>query len=159
MHALRSTLAVALVLVCAGCDFKVLVPDETSHPEGARLVDGPIRVTLTVTPEVLVPPGTVLAKLTYENLGSETVVLTSSFGCLSFASVYRDGERIPFPSTQYGCTTVVTHRELEPGAPLTAQWPLVVGGEDGLDVPAGTYRFVARLNTNAEDLERTFVIR
>lgn len=124
-----------------------------------EIVQGQVRVTLTVTPEVIDPSGTVVATLTYENLGRENVVLSSVYGCLSFAHVYLGETRIPFPATQYGCTAAVSYRNLEPGTPLTVQWPLVIGGEDGMHVPPGTYRFVAQLNTHTENLERTFVIR
>lgn len=130
-----------------------------SHPTDGTLVEGQVRVTLDVSPEVLEAPGTILATLTYENLGSDTVVLVSRMGCLSFASVYRGDKRIPFPATQYYCTAAVTLWDLAPGDPIVVRWPLVVGGQDGYDAATGTYRFVAELNTHPVDLERTFVIR
>jgi hypothetical protein len=123
------------------------------------IVEGQVKVTLTVTPEVMDPPGIVVATLTYENTGIQPVTLTSGAGCLSFASVYLGSQRVPFPATQYGCTAAITTRTLEPGAPIVVQWPLLIGGEEGLLVPSGTYRFVAELNTHRNNLERTFVVR
>jgi hypothetical protein len=158
----RRTMLVALIALvlsaCAALDpfGPNLVIDEQNDNE---IVQGQVRVTLTVIPEVIDPPGTVVATLTYENLGRETVVLTSGYGCPSFAHVYLGNERIPFPATQYGCTAAASHRDLEPGTPLTVQWPLVIGGEGGMHVRAGAYRFVAELNTHGENLERTFVVR
>lgn len=152
-HLTIAAAATLLLGACGGSD--PLAPTRTAH----EIVEGGIRVTLTVAPEELDPPGTVTATLTYENLGLTTVALTSSYGCLSFASVYRGEERIPFPSTQYGCTAALSSRPLHPGTPITVEWPLVVGGEDGIQVPAGTYRFVAGLNTHPGNLERTFVVR
>lgn len=150
------TIVAATAVILGACTTSdVLAPTRTAH----EIVQEGIRVTLTVTPEVLDPPGTVTARLTYENLGIIPVELTSSYGCVSFAGVYLEEERIPFPSTRYGCTAAISSRILEPGTPLTVEWPLVVGGEDGLQVPAGTYRFVAGLNTHPGSLERTFVIR
>lgn len=122
------------------------------------LSDGGLRVTLTVEPKTIDAPGKAIAMLTYENTGADTVVLSSGAGCLSSASVYRDGKRIPFPSTEYFCTAVVTRWELEPGAELVVEWPLLVGGEHGIEVPAGTYRFVAMTNTGHGELEATFVV-
>lgn len=151
----RTIVATMAVILGACTTSDPLAPSRTAH----EIVEGQIRVTLTVDPDVLDPPGTVTATLTYQNRGITTVTLTSSYGCLSFASVYRGEERIPFPSTQYGCTAAFSSRPLHPGTPITVEWPLVVGGEDGIQTPAGTYRFVAELNTHPGTLERTFVIR
>lgn len=152
IRALGSAAILSIALGCAASDLLEPVLTEST------LIYGQIRVTLDVAPERLQAPGTILATLTYENLGNETVVLSSAYGCLSFASVYRGEERIPFPATQYGCTAAVSHRDLKPGEPITMQWPLVVGGETGLDAPPGTYRFVADLNTHGYDLAATFVL-
>ncbi len=100
-----------------------------------------------------------MATLTYENLDSKSVVLGSSYVCLSFAQVILGDKRIPFPATQYACTAATSYRDLEPGKPLTVHWPLVIGGDGGMHLRPGTYRFVAQLNTHAENLERTFIIR
>jgi hypothetical protein len=104
------------------------------------------------------PPGTVLARLRYENTTSSTRTVTSGYGCLSFASVYRGNTRIPFPATDYACITVVTNRELPPGGAIGMEWPLHIGG-DGVPLAPGEYRFVAELNTHDRTLERTFVVR
>lgn len=156
MSSRAMTMVAAMVFPGACALVDSVGPNQSTHHE---IVQGQLRVTLTVSPQVLDPPGTVVAMLTYENLRSETVVLSSAYGCLSFASVYLGEERISFPSTQYACTAAVSYRDLEPDVPLTVQWPLVVRGEGGIDVPAGTYRFVAELNTHAENLEQTFVIQ
>jgi hypothetical protein len=155
----RRTIPVALMAVmlasCAALD--VFAPmDERSDTE---IVQGQVRVTLIVAPEAIDPPGTVVATLTYENLGRRSVALVSSWGCLSFAHVFRGDERIPFPATEYACTAAASTRTLEPGAPITVQWPLVIGGEGGVDLRPGTYRFVAHLNTHPGSLERTFIVR
>lgn len=137
-------------------------PDPDQHPvlvAPHEFRHGPLRVSLKVSPAALDPPGTVTARLTYMNLGSAVVDVVSGYGCLAFAAVSLDGQRVPFPATQYGCTTAITTRELAPGASLTAEWPLVVGDEDGPATPPGTYRFVAKLNTIGFDLERTFIVR
>ena len=153
--ALRALGSAAMLAIAFGCTAPdVLEPKLTEN----TLIHGQVRVTLDVGPERLEPPGTVVATLTYENLGNETVVLSSAYGCLSFASVYRGEERIPFPATRYGCTTAISYRNLKPREPITMQWTLEVGGENGFDAPPGIYRFVADLNTHGYDLEATFVI-
>lgn len=150
-----STAVAVLAAGLAGC-----AAGDSLEPElkEGLLVYDDVRVTLEVVPERLEPPGEVVAVLKYENLGDETVVLVSGYGCLSFASVYRGEERVPFPATQYLCTAAVSYRDLEPGKPLTMRWPLAVGGEDGFYAPEGSYRFVADLLTHDHDLEATFII-
>ncbi len=149
---LGTMLVATLIAACSGVDLLDL-----SGPDELRIDD--VRVTLSVTPDVIDSPGTAIARLTYENLSDETVELVSSAGCLSFSAVYRGDDRIPFPSTQYVCTAALSSRDLVPGNPIVVEWPLVVGGDDGLHVPTGTYRFVADLNTGGGDLEQTFVVR
>lgn len=151
--------AMALVAVgvgLAGCDG---VGPFEPEPWDRVWVPGQVRVTLDVVPDRLRPPGEVVATLTYENLGNETIVLASRNMCISGAQVYRGEERVPFPATQYSCLTAVGYWDLEPGQPITVRWRLSVGGEeDGFHAPEGSYRFVADLNTHDFDLESTFVI-
>lgn len=142
-----------LSVACTAGD--LLGPD----PSSDSATEGQVRVSLTVSAETIDPPGTVVATLTYENLGVETVELSSSYGCLSFASVYQGQHRVPFPATDYGCTAAFSSRDLEPGQPIEVRWPLVIGGEDGVPAAPGVYRFVADLNTHPFDLERTFIVR
>ena len=77
---------------------------------------------------------------------------------LSFAAVYHDDRLVPFPATQYSCTSAFSYRDLEPGEPIVVRWALSVGGADMCQAPAGSYRFVADLLTHPYDLSATFVI-
>lgn len=147
-----ATIVAALAVLLGGCQ-EALGPDSLGH----EVITDRLRVTLSVTPDVLDAPGTVTATLTYENLGLLPITVTSSYGCLSFAGVYRGEQRIPFPATEYACTTAFSSRTLEPGTPLVVEWPLEIGG-DGVALSPGTYRFVAELNTHDGNLSRTFVI-
>lgn len=149
------TVAAVLAVGVGGCAAGDIFGPELKD---SLLVEDGVRVTLEVMPDRLQRPGEVVSVLTYENLGAETVVLTSSAGCLSFATVYRGEERVPFPATQYACTAVLKDWDLEPGEPLTMRWALAVGGEDGFHAPKGSYRFVADLNTHPYDLASTFII-
>jgi hypothetical protein len=134
-------------------------PVSPADRSSSIIVKGKVRVTLTVTPEVTDPPGVVVATLTYRNTGRQPVTLTSTHSCISFASVYLGSQHVSFPATHYGCFPVITTRTLTFGSPIIIQWPLVIGGEEGSPVPSGTYRFVAKLNTHPENLERTFIVR
>lgn len=160
MNMSRAGVVAIAVFGMAACNVvELLTPGLLVDQQGAHvIVQSPVRVALALTPERVDAPGTVIATLTYENLGTERVTVQSSYGCLSFASVYRGENRIPFPSTQYGCTAAFSSRNLDPGAPLTVRWPLEIGGENGLNIPAGQYRFVAELNTHAQNLERSFIV-
>ncbi len=149
--------AFVLVAILTGCGLAdALAPGQSSRSE---IAGRGLRVTLTVSPGTLDPPGTVVATLTYQNLTADTVTFSSGVGCLSFASVYREGTRISFPSTDYYCTSAVTYRQLEPHGSLTATWPLTFERADSVSTPSGRYRFVAQLNTHAEDLEQHFTVR
>lgn len=151
-------MAALLTLGCQALDlFGPEMPAD--RQSSVDFVEDGIRVMLTVTPGTLDPPGTVLATLSYENLGSETVALHSAYGCVSFAAVYRGEHRISFPSTDYGCTAAFASRDLEPGVPLTVDWPLEIGGAEGVQAGPGTYRFVAELTTHDRPLAHTFVVR
>ncbi len=156
-RAKNSALVLALVLGLAGCEsFQLMAPGDRQSSD--VLVSGQVRVMLKLDRTELTPPGVILAMLRYENLGASSVEITSGYGCLSFAGVYRGEERIPFPSTDYYCTTAVTKRELAPGQQIGMDWPLHIG-EHGVDLGPGQYRFVAQLNTHAEDLDVKFVVR
>jgi len=144
-------LATAVLSACTAAD--------SLEPAATVLADDGLRVTLTIEPKAIVAPGKAIARLTYENTGTEPVVLTSGASCLSDAAVYRGSKRIRFPSTEYACATVVTHRRMQPGGKFSVEWPLVVGGEQGIEVPAGTYRFIAMTNTGHGNLDATFVVR
>jgi len=48
---------------------------------------------------------------------------------------------------------------LEPGEGLSQEWTLEIGGEDGVKVPPGMYRFVAMTSTGHGKLQATFVVR
>jgi hypothetical protein len=148
-----------LLLIPGGCDMvEVAGPsDPDSHGLRSELVANGVRVTLTVTPTTVSQPGTVLARLRYENLTNADVVLSSGYGCLSFAGVYRDQVRIPFPETDYFCTTVITAFPIGPGQQIGMDWTLHLG-EGGVVLGPGEYRFVARLNTHNRELSRTFVV-
>jgi hypothetical protein len=155
MHA-PVLLAIGIAILANSC---IVDPADPLRVGEDEIVQGELRVTLTVDPQEIDPPGAAVARLTYENLGNTPIQLVSSWGCLSFARVYRGDSLVPFPSTQYACTAAFSTRELRPGSPLVVEWPLPIGGENGLDAPSGTYRFVADLNTHPYDLERTFVVR
>jgi hypothetical protein len=150
---------IVVLVLAAGCaELSLVAPGDREALE-AELVDGPVRVTLTMTHGVVDPPAAVLAILRYENRGQTRVTVTSGMGCLSFAGVYRGEERIEFPSTSYACTAAARSWELGPGEAIGMEWPLHIGGHDGVPLAPGTYRFVADLNTHATPLVRTFQVR
>jgi hypothetical protein len=146
--------ALSFALSMSGCANGITAP----HPPHV-IEDETVRVTLAVTPAVLSQGEVAVASLEYKNTTSETVVITSTYGCLAFAAVYRESVLIPFPSTGYGCTTAISHRNIEPGEPLVMEWSLPIGEPDGVAAPPGIYRFVAHLNTHADSLVREFVVR
>jgi len=132
---------------------------ESLDPAATVLADDGLRVTLTIEPEAISAPGTAVAKLTYKNAGTKPLVLESGARCFAFGAVYRGEERIPFPRTDNVCATVMTRWNLHPGAELTQEWTLDIGGEAGVEAPPGRYRFVATTVTGHGKLQGTFVVR
>jgi hypothetical protein len=147
-----------MAVVVAGCGGLDLVAPGPPVAGDGELTAGGVHVSLTLSASTVAPPGVIVAELRYENRGSAPVTVTSAYGCLSFAGVYRDGLRIPFPSTEYACTAAVTNRELAPGAVVGMDWSLVIGGA-GVELPPASYLFVAHLNTHPNELVRTFVVQ
>jgi hypothetical protein len=158
MCRIRLVLVAAVALAAAGCEvIQVLGPADTVGGVREAIVGG-VRVTLTLTPDEVTRPGTVMAVLRYENRTAGPVTVTSAYGCLSFAGVYSGSKRIPFPSTEYLCTTALTSHEIAPGSAVGMDWPLEIGGA-GVALEPGVYRFVAYLNTHDFNLESTFRVR
>ena len=132
---------------------------ESLEPVATVLSGDGLRVTLTIEPEAIRAPGRAVARLSYENTGTKPLVIESGASCLAFGAAYRGKEHIPFPRSDNVCAAVVTEWNLDPGAELTQEWTLDIGGEDGVEVRPGLYRFVASTNTGHGKLEATFVVR
>lgn len=154
MTSLYRTIALATAFLLAAC-----TGTNPVGPGEMHLMEGELRVSLKITPEVLERPGTVIATLTFENLGSRPVELFNGNSCIARVGTYRGRSRIPFSSTSNVCLMVASGWRLEPGTILTREWPMEFGGQRGLPLPAGKYRFVAALNTHPERLERSFRVR
>lgn len=161
MTRLKHFFAAGTLVLLAGCSREAITETNANVLDAGTVVleAGTVRVTLEVDPDTVDRPGVAVARLKYINTTDQTVVLTSGWGCLAFASVYQGATRLSFPSTDYGCTAAASNHDLRPGDPIVVEWPLAIGGSEGVDVPPGTYRFVAQLNTHADSLERVFVVR
>jgi hypothetical protein len=145
-----------IVTACTALD--AIGPEDATGEKSSHLDPSGIVVTLTVSPERVTPPATVVAALRYENTSADTVTVTSGMGCLSFAAVYSGTTQIEFESTAYACTAVGMAHPVAPGEAIGMEWPLPIGG-NGVSLPRGTYQFVAYLNTHQFELERQFEVR
>jgi hypothetical protein len=156
MNGTRAWTLLALAGILTACTMPAGVePKDASAKRSSHVDPSGIMVTLTVSPERVTPPATIVAVLRYENTSADTVNVSSGAGCLSFAAVFSGTTHIPFESTDYACTAAGMAHPVAPGESIGMEWPLPIG-ETGVALPRGTYRFVASLNTHRFRLERVF---
>jgi hypothetical protein len=159
MNGTRAWTLLALAGMLTACTTPAgIEPKDASAKRSSHVDPSGIVVTLTVSPERVTPPATVVAVLRYENTSADTVNVSSGAGCLSFAAVFSGTTHIPFESTDYACTAAGMAHPVAPGESIGMEWPLPIGGT-GVALPRGTYRFVASLNTHQFRLERLFDVR
>ena len=119
-----------------------------------------LHLSLTVQPGSVRPGDSFSARLRIENLTSNSVTLTSSYGCIAFVGVYAGNDRHrEFEGTNYACTTAFVDFVVLPQDSIITVWPVRAGDADG-PAQSGTYRF--RVSFNVEEmpiLERPFVVR
>jgi hypothetical protein len=159
MNGTRAWTLLALAGMLTACTTPAgIEPKDASAKRSSHVDPSGIVVTLTVSPERVTPPATVVAVLRYENTSADTVNVSSGAGCLSFAAVFFGTTHIPFESTDYACTAAGMAHPMAPGESMGMEWTLPIGGT-GVALPRGTYRFVASLNTHQFKLERLFDVR
>lgn len=127
-------------------------------PSAAEFTEGGIHVALRLDPQMVRQPATLVARLSYTNLRSDSVTVSSGMGCNAFVGVYSDTTRISFPATDYACTAAAVYWTLGPGEVRTDEWSLRIA-PDGVPLAPGYYRFVADLNTHPRSLEKLFEVR
>lgn len=103
----RRLLLSGVVLLAAGCADN-LGPDTSA----AGFTEDGVRVALTLEPEVVHQPGTLVARLSYTNLRDDSVTVSSAMGCDAFVGVNSGSTRISFPATDYACTAAVVLEKL-----------------------------------------------
>ena len=113
----RLPFLLAVALVATACPFEVAGP--RTDLEG--LPDG-LEVTLEVEPQVVAPHAPFTATLSVRNRTAEPISVTTASTCLAVLHVLRDGRRIPFQGSEWGCGDAISTHVIPPGETRTLTW-------------------------------------
>jgi hypothetical protein len=146
---IRATLLLATIVAIAACGLEATGPQLTTDGLPAGL-----EALLTVAPNEVAQHVPFDVTFTVTNTSSQTVQIVSAHGCLVIPGVYRNGERVPFRGSWWGCTAAITTHTFEPGETRTHTWEMRAeryaehpGDVDGVPVARGTYRVQAEFDT------------
>lgn len=165
---LRSLVVLLATVVLAACTVDLLGPDRGF--EG--LPDG-LEVSFSVEPDVVSPHAPFSAQLRVKNTTDRTVEVVTVHGCLATPTVLRNGERVPFEGSGWGCTDAVTTHSFDPGEVRSRTWDMRAelyaqdeGDVDGAPASKGTYAVRAEFHTQSAGgsgrrptVERTLRVR
>ncbi len=114
-------------------------------------------VQLALDPGEVSRRGSFSTLLSVTNTTADTIRVVTAHGCLAVPNVIRNGARIPFKGSGWGCTAAITTHTLAPGAVWSRTWEMHAelyaqepGDPDGTPAPAGMYRVQAEFDTFAE---------
>lgn len=154
---LAGAFALALSLSPSGCDAGLTSPPLVVD-EG--LPDGLV-MSIEVEPDEVHAHQPFVATFRIRNVTLDPIQVTTPHSCLVVPGVYRNGERVPFEGSGYGCLTVISTHTFEPGETRTRTWEMraefraqAPGEPDGLPAPPGTYLVRAEFEFTNEDGER-----
>jgi len=149
----RRTHFVLLVsVVVAACATAITAPEPSLEglPEG-------LSVSLTVAPGQVNQHGPFTVKLDITNTTDEVIRVVTGNGCLVIPHVLRNGMRIPFKGSLWGCTAAVTTHTFPPRETRSRTWEMRAelyaehaGDVDGVAAPKGIYRVQAEFDTVPE---------
>jgi hypothetical protein len=146
---------ILLALCTAGCDVELLDPSA-----GADLPEG-LAVSFTVAPAEVAQHAPFTAELRITNTTAEPLSVVTSSGCLAVPHVMRNGTRVPFRGSWWGCFGAVTTHSFEPGQTHVVRWDMTAdlypehpGDVDGAPAPRGTYRVTAEFSLFIDDQVR-----
>jgi hypothetical protein len=161
----------ALVLASAAltaCTFDIVGPRAVLEN-----LPGGLDVEFTVEPSEVSQHEPFTTQLRVTNTTSDTIRVVTAHGCLATPHVLRDGRRIPFHGSNWGCTAAITTHTFAPGASRVMTWNMRAelyaehpGDTGGVPAPRGTYLVRAEFDTFSEDgpsrkpfVERTLRVR
>ena len=137
-----------VALVASACPFEIAGPETNL----AGLPAG-LEVTLDVEPDVVARHAPFTATLTVRNTTSEPISITTASTCLAVPHVLRDGRRIPFVGSWYGCGDAISTHVIPAGEMRIRTWNMRAelyaeeqGDIEGAPAPRGTYRVQAEFD-------------
>ena len=143
----HSSVVLALTVATAACR---RAPIDT-QPTPEEWPDS-LRVAFTVAPAAVRQHDAFTARLTLSNTSHDTIRVVTPDSCLAIPSVLRDGKRVPFKGSSWGCYQAITFHKFPPGKMRSLRWDMraeLYSGQpsdvDGAPAPKGTYAVQARL--------------
>ncbi|HSJ30488.1 MAG TPA: hypothetical protein VK933_03580 [Longimicrobiales bacterium] len=136
----RNTVPFLGVLLLAGC-VEILPPSDSTNglPEG-------LEVSLVLDDDEVMQHAPFTALFTATNTTRSAMQIVTSHGCLVLPGVYRNGVRVPFKGSAYGCTAAITTHVFAPGETKTYEWSMRAelyaqdpGDIEGAPAPTGSY--------------------
>jgi hypothetical protein len=138
-----SVLAWSGLMLLAGCTSDATGP--MAGLESEAFAHG-LAVALTVDPAAVGENEGFDVELSVTNTRSEPVALTTLSSCLAIPGVYRNGKRMPFDGSWWGCWAAISTHVLAPGETVTRTWGMRArlyaerpGDPDGVGAPPGPY--------------------
>jgi hypothetical protein len=140
-------------VVLTGCPLQISGPQSQLDglPEG-------LYVQLTVEPDEVSQHQPFEVRFTATNTTQTTVRVVTAHGCLVIPHVIRDGRRVPFKGSAWGCTAAITTHTFAPAETRSRTWEMRAelyaeheGEVDGAPAPKGAYRVQAEIETYSED--------
>ena len=136
----RNSLLFLGFLLLTGCT-EILSPSDST----GGLPDG-LEVSLVLDDDEVMQHAPFTARFTATNTTTSTMQIVTSHGCLVLPGVYRNGVRVPFKGSLWGCTAAITTHVFAPGETKTYEWPMraelyaqETGDIEGAPAPRGTY--------------------
>lgn len=137
----RTTFLLLTALLLTSCSLELLEPG----PSTDGLPDG-LEISLAVTPDDVSQHAPFTVRFTATNTTDESMQIVTNHGCLVIPGVYRNGERLPFAGSWWGCTAAITTHTFLPGETKSFEWNMRAevyaeheGEVEGAPAPAGTY--------------------
>jgi hypothetical protein len=146
---IRTSVLLLTGVALTACVLDIAGPQPVTDglPEG-------LRVELTVEPGEVAQHEAFSVHLSVTNTTSHIIEVVTAHGCLAIPHVRRNGERIPFQGSWWGCTAAITTHTFAPGETWSRTWEMRAelyaehpGEVDGVPAPKGTYHVQAEFDT------------
>lgn len=137
----RRSLLIFFVAALAGCNLELAGPGPSLDglPEG-------LDVVFTVDPSAVVQHAPFSVRLDVTNTTTATIEVVTAHGCLAIPHVVRNGQRVPFRGSWWGCAAAITMHSFAPGETRSITWDMRAelyaehtGDVEGAPAPKGNY--------------------
>jgi hypothetical protein len=165
---IRKSLFLFSVPALAACALEIAGPGSSLEglPEG-------LEVTFIVEPGEVDQHAPFSAQLSVTNTTNDMIQVVTAHSCLAIPNVLRNGQRVPFKGSWWGCYAAITTHSFAPSETRSMTWDMQAesyaehpGDVDGAPAPKGSYVVQAEFDTYPADgssrkpaVERTLRVR